>query len=87
MSHNFLEMLSNNFIFVFGILPNVFILAYPEACFAITKGVFGDLTKSIKWFLLCPLLLIPFGWIIIYISLIFLWKITTISISFSKIKF
>ena len=80
-----LNELSNSFIFVFGVIPNFFNLAFPEAFFIATKGYFGWLPKIIRWITIYPSIFIPFGWIILAFSLIILRKIVNISDTFENL--
>lgn len=83
MGIDIMGTLSCSAIFVFGYIPNVFNLVFPEGYFIVTKGIFGKAPKRIEWVLFISII-IPFSWIIMIASLFFIRKLLTAFDDFSK---
>lgn len=81
-----IQSLTGSFVFVFGIIPNVFNLAFPEAYAIASKLRLGWLNKYFNWFVIIPLLFVPFSWLFLFCSLIFVRKVINISDEFGRLK-
>jgi len=70
-----IHILTDSWLFVFGILPNVFNVIYPEIYFIATKRQFELKNRVLKWVVCYFSVIVPFSWVLLYAMLVVLNKI------------